>query len=315
MNSALSEKGPDLGGNDFRLLQTRRIAVLGGDAASTYNLGAIWYLLDYELQTRYSIIHSSRINRVDLRKYNVLILPSASGGPGNYKRLFGKEGLSKLKDWVSDGGTLIGIGSGAAFLADSASRFSKVKLRRQALKELSLYRIAVEQERQIGEITIDSLAVWEGKKVVSGKESKKQPSANGKLKLLRMEDQRQRLFMPRGAILHVELDERHWLNFGVGDRVPAILYTSYAFLSKSPVQTAARFSSAERLRLSGLLWPEAKTRWEHTAYATREGRGRGQIILFAGEPNFRSYFYGTGRMLINSFLLGPGFGTRPVVEW
>ena len=128
-------------------------------------------------------------------------------------------------------------------------------------------------------------------------------------------DRHQRLFMPRGVIFRTELDEEHWLNFGVGKEVPATVYTSYAFLSKKPVQTAARFSEASKLRLSGLLWPEARTRWEKSAYATRESYGKGQIILFAGEPNYRSYFYGTGKMLINSLLLGPGFGTRPVVEW
>ena len=111
------------------------------------------------------------------------------------------------------------------------------------------------------------------------------------------------------------MDEEHWLNFGVGLKVPSILYTSYAFLSKKPVETAARFSKSSQLRLSGLLWPEARTRWEKSACTTREAFGKGQVILFVSEPNFRSYFYGTGRMLINSLLFGPGFGTQQVVEW
>ncbi len=80
------------------------------------------------------------------------------------------------------------------------------------------------------------------------------------------------------------------------------------------MQTSARLSEASQLRVSGLLWPEAGERWEKTAYATREAYGNGQVILFAGEPNFRSYFYGTGRMFINSMLLGPGYGARQVVE-
>ncbi len=310
VNSALSEDGPDLGGNDFRLLQTPRIAMLGGPHTSSYNVGHIWYLLDYELHARCSIINSNRINRTDLRKYNVLILPSGSG----YKDMFGKTGLKRLKQWVADGGTLIGVGSGAVFLADSATGISRVKLRRQALKELDLYEMAVKQEMGMDNIEVDSLSVWEGN-VSTPSAQKKNSSSKKNVKMLRLEDKRMRLFMPRGAILKVELDERHWLNFGVGSRVPAILYSSYAFLSKPPVQTAGRFSDANHLRLSGLLWKEAKLRWERTAYATRESHGRGQIILFAGEPNFRSYFYGTGRMLFNAIFLGPGFGTRPVVEW
>jgi len=65
----------------------------------------------------------------------------------------------------------------------------------------------------------------------------------------------------------------------------------------------------DKLRISGLLWAEAKERWAQTAYVTRKSSGKGQIILFAATPNFRSYFYGTTRMLINAILLGPGMGT------
>ena len=128
-------------------------------------------------------------------------------------------------------------------------------------------------------------------------------------------DARQRVLMPRGAILRIDLDSEHWLNFGCDSKIPAILYTSYAFLSKRPVQTAAHLSEASGLRLSGLLWPEARKRWEKSAYATREAYGKGQIILFAGEPNYRSYFYGTTRLLLNGIFLGPGFGTSQPVGY
>ena len=63
------------------------------------------------------------------------------------------------------------------------------------------------------------------------------------------------------------------------------------------------------LRIAGLLWPEARARWAETAYATRESSGKGQIILFAHEPNMRAYFYGTRGMFMNAVMYGPGFGT------
>jgi hypothetical protein len=52
-----------------------------------------------------------------------------------------------------------------------------------------------------------------------------------------------------------------------------------------------------------------------TAYATREGKGRGQIILFEGEPVFRGSFRGSERLFLNAILLGPGFGTARVIDW
>lgn len=312
VNTARSQDGPDLGGGEFELLAPPKIAVLSGPSISLSDFGVIWYLLDHELKYPFSILNNGNFEGFDLRKYNVLILPSASGGTETYQQMFGKKGIEKLKNWVNGGGTLIGIENGAAFLADSATGFSQVKLRRQALKEIALYEAAAEQERQIGKTKIDSLTIWEGKDSTAPKAALSKDAEKDKedLKALEAEDQQLRLFMPRGAILKVDLDETYWLNFGVGDKVPAILYTSNAYFAKKPVETAGRFARAPGLRMSGLLWPEAKKRWENTAYATREALGNGQIILFAGEPDFRSYFYGTGRMLINSMLLGPGFGTK-----
>ena len=48
---------------------------------------------------------------------------------------------------------------------------------------------------------------------------------------------------------------------------------------------------------------------------TREGRGRGQVILFGSDPFTRGYHEGTGRILLNAILLGPGLGADQPVPW
>jgi hypothetical protein len=313
VNTALSEKGPDLGGIGFQLLTEPRIALLTGPSLSSSNFGALWYMLDVELKCRHSILDASSLARTDLRKYNVLILPSAWGGTGAYQTALGKQGLKKLKDWVSDGGTLIGIENAAAFLADTTSKFSKARLKRQALKDLKSYEEDYEWEKKAGRSRIDSLAIWEGK-TTPQPESAKPSKGKEDFKNLKKLDERQRLFKPWGSMVRVDVNQEHWLAFGLGQQIPALVNSSYALLSKRPVQTAARLSEASHLRLSGLMWPEARSRWEKTCYAVRESMGSGQIILFASDPNFRSYYYGTARMLINGIFLGPGFGTRSVVE-
>ena len=68
-----------------------------------------------------------------------------------------------------------------------------------------------------------------------------------------------------------------------------------------------------RLRMSGLMWPEAGQRIANSAYLTRESKGRGQIILFAGQPAFRGASLGTARLLLNALVYGPGMGTELVV--
>jgi hypothetical protein len=121
--------------------------------------------------------------------------------------------------------------------------------------------------------------------------------------------------MPRGAILKLDLNQDHWLSYGAGAKIPAIFSGRSVYLSKRPVKTAARFADAGELRVSGLIWKEAKERIKNTAYLTRESLGKGQIIMFADDPNFRSYFYGTQRLFLNSVFFGPGFGTKQPIEW
>jgi hypothetical protein len=351
VNTALTEEGIDLGGRYFRLLQQPRIAVMTGARLDFTSFGTLWYLLDRRYGYRFSSLDVNRLGELDLDKYNVIILPSVYGEPDRYTELLGKKNVAKLKRWVEGNGTLICIGTAAAFAADTATALSQVRLRSQALGILDQFEEALLREDRIErKEKVDSLAVWEGgdgvsarkktgareraseaapgaeEKITSGVEEK--PSSVGPkaraeeaipgkpdIEKLKREDEWLKRFMPRGTILRAELDNEHWLASGLGKSVPVILYDPNVFLSKPPVETPCRLSEAKTLRLSGLLWPEARKRWARGAYATREGLGRGQIILFAGEPYFRGYFHGSGRMLANAIFLGPGMGTSVSVPW
>ena len=48
---------------------------------------------------------------------------------------------------------------------------------------------------------------------------------------------------------------------------------------------------------------------------TVERVGSGQVILFAEDPYFRGYTEGSGRMLANAIILGPGMGTADEIPW
>jgi hypothetical protein len=313
VSTAKTTTGPDLGGNDFVCLKQPRIGIVGGSEVSATSFGFIWQLLDYRMKTRVSVVQAFQLGYADLGKYNVIILPSA--GNESLQRGLGRAGIAKLRDWVEKGGTLIGTGSASAFLADTANDFSRARLRQVALKDLETYTKYTDLEGKAGTTTIDSVAFWEGKPLSKDQKTETEKEKKSSDKEIAFQEEQGRQFMPRGAILRVDLDPEYWLTFYAGDKVPAIVYTSNAFLSKDPVRTPGRFSSGDQLRLSGLLWPEARDRWAKTAFLTREQRGNGQIILFVNEPVFRGFFRSTERLFLNSVLLGPGFGTTPKAEW
>jgi hypothetical protein len=352
--SARSEAGPDLGGDKFRTLVPPRIAILAGTPLSTSQYGSVWHLFDRELGLRVSSLDVARVASTDLRRYNVLILPPAWGGRSPYRRALGHDGVESIREWVEDGGTLVGMSTGAAFLADSSSAFSRVLLRRQVTEKhpapergipyavgRRLYLSeAMGLDDEIDEGSPPELPeafgvpgpgdpvigpgarafaadVGERSRAENTRPTSDADDAEGEAattpekpdaETLLSIDERLRRFRPRGAILRVDLDPRRWLAFGLPERVAATVHTSYAYLASDPVETVGRFAGYDELHVSGLLWPEAAGRWAHTAYATREAKGRGQVILFAGNPVFRSYFLGTRRLLLNAAILGPGMG-------
>ncbi|MCS7210516.1 MAG: M14 family metallopeptidase [Chloroherpetonaceae bacterium] len=309
VSTARASKGPDLGGNEFVLLYAPKIGILVGDGVEPTSFAPIWHLLDARLRQRVSLLNPNALSRYDLQRYNVLIMPS-----GNYQYSIGTKGAKALERWVEQGGTLIAIEDAAAFLADSAQSLTSVRLRSQALKALQSYEAALQLEESIGK-KLDSLEIWEPQRRETPKPSKEEKPEKKDDEALQREDERIRLFMPRGALLTVKLNEEHWLAFGAGEKVAATIATPHIYLSKPPVETVGRFADAENLRVSGLLWPEARAGWAKTGYLMREAKGRGQVILFAGEPNFRAYFHATERLLLNAIYYGVGFGTRQSVEW
>jgi hypothetical protein len=70
-------------------------------------------------------------------------------------------------------------------------------------------------------------------------------------------------------------------------------------------EAVVRYAAEPRLRLSGYLWPEAPARLAGTPYLWTERAGRGRVIGFAGDPNFRDLWRGLLPLFANAVLVGP----------
>ena len=349
-----SDDGPDLGGSHFPVLVPPRTAVLAGMPVSLTDYGSVWHLLDQQLDLRFSALDVGRFSRFDLARYNVLVLPPVFGGAETYRQVLGQGGLKKLRRWIEAGGTVIGFGGGARFLADSSIELTTARLRSQALDEYPppVWSITAEQAEQAGPLEAagfrpersaddHSLSLYDvapvlgpGARPFAEGQDQGKALPRGPVSLqewlkpvlppgqaaprdsdLERADARLRRFMPQGAMLRVELDPEQWLSFGLGEDITVWFGSRDTLVATPPVTVAGRFSDVEHLHLGGLLWPEAAARMAHTAYATREGLGRGQVILFADNPAFRRWMKESERMLINAVLLGPGLGTRWSTPW
>ncbi|MCP4569564.1 MAG: hypothetical protein GY841_18460 [FCB group bacterium] len=302
VNTGLSTDGSQLGAGTFRLLSEPRIALVTGTPMDFGSVGSLWFTIDRELELPHSLIAATGLGQANLAPFNVLVLPSAWGN--SFADMAGPVAKKKLADWVADGGTLICTGQSAVWAADSSTGLSQTRLKRQALDKLDKYELGLSRERQAEAPEVDTLALWYPEKVKKTKKSEKAPKTD--LKELEEIDKWQRKFRPGGVIMRADVDTEDWLAFGMKKRVPVMVYTRHALLANPPVKATARFADENDLRMSGLLWPEARSRWAATAYATHERKGGGQIVLFATDPNMRAYFHGTRKMLATAILYGPG---------
>ena len=104
IDSGFSTTGPDFGSPDIKLVNPPKIAMLSGKYTSSLNYGALWHFFEQQLEYPITNINSENLSRVNLSKYNVLVMPS-----GNYGAMLKEPTLSKIKEWVRSGGKLIAI--------------------------------------------------------------------------------------------------------------------------------------------------------------------------------------------------------------
>jgi hypothetical protein len=243
VNTALSDEGPDLGSRQFMQLERPKVAVLAGERISTSSYGGIAWLLDHEMNVPFAALQTASVGRFDLDRYNVLVLPDAWDGPDIYRHSLDANGMRRIRAWVRDGGTLIAVGNGAAFIADSTSALGGVRLRRQVLGDLAKKtgrrlitvegeaesRSTIEFRGDIAEQDFETDELRWAKApgpmdglLEGGLSTLRRPEpfwkwAVGKSsESLEEEDARMRLYQPRGTLLKVDLDEEHWLAGGCG---------------------------------------------------------------------------------------------------
>ena len=317
------EELPDWGGRHFRLLEKPQIAILSHEGFNSYDVGVSWWSLDHHLGIRHSQLNSSLTAYGDLRRYNTIILPSGNPNLSDYAK-------NMLMNWVKQGGTL--IANNASTRSIISSNIGNVENLNRTFENSKTFNIDLMREIYSLENQIDITGVNDNK--VNPKNSYPWESSDKTYSKdqLEMRDKWQSLLMPSGAIVAARTDDKHWLTFGTDDILP-VLYSNYPILmtagnSEAILRIGELIPNSEvsqsrtinwsqipagydmNVRMSGLVWPEASQRIANSAYLTREKLGKGQIILFSGEPNYRGSARGTNRLWLNAVVYGSGLGTN-----
>ena len=318
---------PDWGGEHFRLLTKPQIALLGQSDFNSYDVGSSWWTLDKNLGIRHTQINSSFIGNADLRRYNTIIMPDG------YKDLSDEE-IKALNDWIKQGGTLIAHDNSSSIIASKNGLGSVTKIQDSLDKsidfDIDLQREWLSDKNMINFDQVQSNTLdyatdypWNmDKRVITDDELVRRNNWQSK-------------FMPSGAFVAGRVDDTHWLSFGTPDILPILYSKQPVLMTSNRAEAVIRIGSIEpndgseikqlnwstipadhdiKVRMSGLVWPEASERIANSAYLTREQIGNGQIILFSGQPNFRGSTRGTSRLWLNAVVYGAGLGTTPRIN-
>ena len=275
-----TEEGTSLGSSRSARLKTPRVLLAWDSPASTLSAGWARYVLEQRFGQRVTAMRVPSLQNYDMRDYDVLVLPS-----GNYN--FSDDALRRLKDWIRSGGTLITIAEASRWAARD-----KVGL----LDTDTLLRDGTPEK--------DAPAEGQGAGASKDKPDPSKPFDFEKA----IQPEKEQPESLAGAILRVTLYPYHWLTAGLDGEIQAVAEGSRVF---APIKLDAGvnvgvYAPPDKLVAAGLVWKEAQPLLAERAFLMHQSMGRGHVIAFAEDPNYRAYAEATELLFINAVLLGPG---------
>ncbi len=109
-----------------------------------------------------------------------------------------------------------------------------------------------------------------------------------------------------GAIFEARLDITHPLAYSFRETVPLFRRSSTFYeLPSTPGQNVAMYSRSPLL--SGYISEERLKQVSGSAALVAKNMGRGSVVAFMDNPNFRAFWYGSNRLFLNALFFGDAF--------
>jgi hypothetical protein len=265
------QEGMSLGSNEVSALREPRVILVYDSPGSTNSVGWARYVLEQRYGQRVTAVRADSLGQVELGDFDVIVFPS-----GNYSSAVGEGLLDRIRQWMREGGTVVTLAESTRWAA-RAGLLATVSERRGGRAEGDDPPDPDTPEQPID--YLDAIVPAD-----EGPES-----------------------VP-GAILRVVLDTDHWLAAGTDGEIGALVEGSRVFrpVTLDDGTNVGRYGEPDGLVLSGIVWEEAQPQLASKAFLIHQSLGRGQIVAFAEDPNYRAYTEATQLLFMNAVLLGPG---------
>jgi len=234
------------------------------DRPTDYTVGHTWFLFDQVWHYPITRVAGRTLPEVDWSKFDVCILPH-----GNYSGEPAPSGdtLRRMKDWVHGGGTLVLVGGASKWATGDKVKLLAAKLETRKMDD--------------DKPTVD-------KKDEKADEDKKPP-----------------LEVP-GVFMRMKIDDDHFVTWGADKE--AVLYFSgnriFTPMKALTGKNLVTFADAKGLVASGYCWPETLPLLPGRSSVLYQSSGRGHVVAFADDPNYRAFSPPLQRFFFNAVFFG-----------
>ncbi len=243
--------GIDLGSGNFKTIKHPKVAMLVGVGVRSYDAGEVWHLFDQRFDMKLTKLDMSYLNRVDLSRYTTLILPDI--------KFIDKQVESKLKEWVRNGGVLIGYRNVIKWLA--SNKFIDITFKKKKIDTIK-------------NISFENRYLQSGAQVIGG------------------------------AIFEAKIDRSHPINFGYKNDKIALFRNTTLFIEPNKKSYNNPIQYTSNPLLSGYISKENLKELKNTVPFKVQKMGKGRVIVFTDNTNFRAFWYGTNKLLMNAVFFG-----------
>ena len=266
--------GVNVGGPSARPLEAVNALLVIGDDIDLYDAGEIWHLADVRMNMPLSLANRDALGGIEWRRYSHIVFPS-----GNYEE-FEPEWADRLRTWVAEGGTVVGLRDAGPWLrANTIDWVNPEDETAVAAAEAELQA----QDEQADEIDETERLPYVDKPDHEAKD------------------------IIGGAIFRADLDNSHPLGFGYASRNIFVHKNSEAPMSATDNPFATVIAYTDDPVYSGYVSDDNRDALAATPALIAERSGNGSVILFADNPNFRGYWYGTNKLFLNALFFSKAF--------
>jgi hypothetical protein len=268
LSSSYEIKGLSLGSNDMPSVRPVRVGLLSGEGVDATSFGFLWYLLDRQIGVNYDRLDLAQLRQIPLADFDVLILPD-----GAYDDHIGDRLKTALDGWVKAGGVLVAIGDAVTWLQD------------KDLTSIKRWTPPKKDDKSDAESDDPELSESPAEKQLA-----------------------QRPIFTPGAVLATRMQPRHPLTLGLTSSPDVLFEGSTVLKATGDPRQDVLVAADDSPVAAGFAWPEAAERLAGSLLVGSEQRGKGSVVLFVQDPDYRLFWRATMPIFLNAVLLGPSTG-------